>query len=40
MSTYRWLESNGTLLMGENERSPTGRVDPVWGCVNNPSRLG
>jgi hypothetical protein len=28
------------LLTGENERSPTGRVDPVRGCLNNPSRLG
>jgi hypothetical protein len=28
------------VLTGENERSPTGRVDPVRGCLNNPSRLG
>jgi hypothetical protein len=28
------------LLTGENERSPTGRVDPVRGFLNNPSRLG
>jgi hypothetical protein len=28
------------VLTGENERSPTGRVDLVRGCLNNPSRLG
>jgi hypothetical protein len=28
------------VLTGENECSPTGRVDPVRGCLNNPSRLG
>jgi hypothetical protein len=28
------------VLTGENERSSTGGVDPVWGCLNNPSRLG
>jgi hypothetical protein len=28
------------VLTGEIERSPTGRVDPVRGCLNNPSRLG
>jgi len=30
----------GYLLTGKIERSPTRRVDPVWGCLNNPSRLG
>ena len=28
------------LLTGENEHSPTGRVDPVRGCLNNPIHLG
>jgi hypothetical protein len=28
------------LLTGEIDRLSTGRVDPVWGCLNNPSRLG
>ena len=28
------------VLTGENEHSPTGRVDPVRGCLNNPSHLG
>jgi hypothetical protein len=27
------------LLTGENDRPSTGRVEPVRGCLNNPSRL-
>jgi hypothetical protein len=27
------------LLTNEIDRPSTGRVDPVWGCLNNPSRL-
>jgi hypothetical protein len=27
------------LLMGEIDRPSTGRVEPVRGCLNNPSRL-
>ena len=28
------------LLTGEIDRPSTGRVDPVWGCLNNPNPLG
>jgi hypothetical protein len=28
-----------TLLMGEIDRPSTGRVEPIWGCLNNPSCL-
>jgi hypothetical protein len=27
------------LLMGEIDRSSTGGVNPVWGCLINPIRL-
>jgi hypothetical protein len=27
------------MLTGENDRPSTGRVEPVRGCLNNPSRL-
>jgi hypothetical protein len=27
------------VLTGEIDRPSTGRVEPVWGCLNNPSRL-
>jgi hypothetical protein len=27
------------LFAGENDRPSTGRVEPVRGCLNNPSRL-
>jgi hypothetical protein len=27
------------LLTGENDRPSIGRVEPVRGCLNNPSRL-
>jgi hypothetical protein len=27
------------VLAGENDRPSTGRVEPVRGCLNNPSRL-
>jgi hypothetical protein len=29
----------GLVLTGENDRPSTGRVEPVRGCLNNPSRL-
>jgi hypothetical protein len=28
-----------TVLTGEIDRPSTGRVEPVRGCLNNPSRL-
>jgi hypothetical protein len=34
------FESSGQVLTGEIDRSSTGGVDPVRGCLNNPSRLG
>jgi hypothetical protein len=30
---------HGDLLTGETVHPSTGRVEPVWGCLNNPSRL-
>jgi hypothetical protein len=35
-SSYNYIK----VLVGENELSSTGGVDPVRGCLNNPSRLG
>ena len=36
--TAMGYQGNG-LLMGEIDRPSTGRVEPVRGCLNNPSRL-
>jgi hypothetical protein len=31
--------NNDDVLMGETDRPSTGKVEPVWGCLNNPSHL-
>ena len=33
------FDKKGDVLTGEINRPSTGRVEPVRGCLNNPSRL-